>query len=418
MAIDHTIYQNQRSATPFGSYQDGKAQGMNMREMADQRAKREATKQAFASSMVQNPDGSTSFDSGLAMKNLAGINPEMAYQIHQNEVAQRAAKQKAERERKAYEVDQMARALDGVGDEMSFQKTKSLLEARGLKTDVLGPKYDPVRIQGLKRAAVPYQELIKNRYKERELGQKDKQLEIDAKKARNANLMSGLKPTEFNKAIEKKSAGTFEKRLEGMSQLEKNLTAVDDALMAQSEYSRDSMMGGTGKIASWGGVKKYVDSDLQDLNAKLKIVNLKNMAENFAGMSKAVDSDAERRAWEGTQADIENDDPVNMEILLGQKSMLLKEKAETMAQKNYVEANGTLAGYESPVYGKVATAIAPSGELVLVEKSEMDKAMEQGFMGIDEFIKKALRQGTVGIEESQAGEPVKTYKTNEIEWMD
>lgn len=167
--IDHSIYFQQQTPDIVGGFAQGYGQGANMRQMAEQREKEQATKQAFSKAMVRNPDGSVSFDSGMAMKNLAGINPEMAYQLHQNEVTQRAAKQKAEQERKAYEVDQMARALDGVSDEMSFQKTKSLLEARGLKTDVLGPKYDPVRIEGLKRAAIPYQDLLKNKLKREEL---------------------------------------------------------------------------------------------------------------------------------------------------------------------------------------------------------------------------------------------------------
>lgn len=334
--IDHSIYFQQQTPDILGGFAQGYGQGANMRALAEQRQKDQATKQAFSKAMVRNPDGSVSFDSGMAMKNLAGINPEMAYQLHQNEVTQRAAKQKAEQEKKAYEVDQMARALDGVSDEMSFQKTKSLLEARGLKTDVLGPKYDPVRIEGLKRAAIPYQELVKNRFKERELGQKDKQLAIDAKKAidPSAGLSVGEKSLdkEYGKQYEKYTSKGRANAVNSIMKLKK----------LQQEVEKDTGFGEA------GGTRWPIPDMLRSRTA----IERRDDARNFANVTLkelfgGQLSDAEREAAAREFWNDSLDNESNAKRLKGKIKELEDGLKSQDAKARYWEKNrGSLKGFK------------------------------------------------------------------------
>jgi len=91
----------------------------------------------------------------------------------------------------------------------------------------------------------------------------------------------------------------------------KELESIDKQF---EEYSRTSP-GGTGPIATAFGLTKYASEKTQALDARFKLTGLKQMVKMFAGLSKAIDSDAERRAFEATQLDLKNDDNVNRQII-------------------------------------------------------------------------------------------------------
>lgn len=194
MPIDPSIYFQQQTPDIVGGFTRGYESGMNMKQMADQRARQEATTNAFAKGVKQNPDGSVSYDFNSSMPEMAKANPEMFMQMQ----AMQANQAKSARDSKAYEIDQIARTLDGVSDQSSFDKAKSVLNARGLKTDMLGPSYDPVRIDQLKKAAIPYQQQINNRNKQIELGYKKRELEAKEKsEANKLKLDSGKLATDL-----------------------------------------------------------------------------------------------------------------------------------------------------------------------------------------------------------------------------
>ena len=93
------------------------------------------------------------------------------------------------------------------------------------------------------------------------------------------------------------------------------------------KYSKNSA-GGTGPLATGFGAKRFLDQDLEALNSKFKKISLDEMIKMFQGMSRAVDSDSERRAFESTQPSITLDDKTNMQIL-GEKI----KAAESLLQK-------------------------------------------------------------------------------------
>lgn len=221
------------------------------------------------------------------------------------------------------------------------------------------------------------------------------------------------KPSMFAQATEKKQAENYAKTQEAMPMISKNIDRVDEAIDSHLDYSKNHA-GGTGPLAQGFGLKQYVSEDAQNLQAKLKEINLKNMVSTFSGMSKAVDSNAERRAWESTQAGLTNDDSVNLNILYGAKSSLLKDKAVAQAQQDYVAQNGNLNGFEqsNPILqGKVTTIVDPSGNMQLVPKEQLKSLEGQGYKNVDNYVKSIVKNNFTKPEVQSAGLPVGTIKS-------
>lgn len=95
------------------------------------------------------------------------------------------------------------------------------------------------------------------------------------------------------------------------------------------KYSKSQILG-TGPIATLGGLTPKIMQKSEDLDAQFKKQNLDTMVKMFAGMSKAVDTNNERRAFESAQASMTNDDKTNARLIKEKidaaKSMLQKQK--------------------------------------------------------------------------------------------
>lgn len=138
----------------------------------------------------------------------------------------------------------------------------------------------------------------------------------------------------------RKTKKELEKNLESTENLIKDLERTQEIF---NKYSKNTP-GGTGPMATLGGLTKYTSADAQNLDAQFKKLNLDTMAKLFQGMSKAVDSDAERRAFEAAQPSLTNDDNVNRRLiqdrLQAARSLAtkLKKAANSIDQRgNFVE---------------------------------------------------------------------------------
>lgn len=100
--------------------------------------------------------------------------------------------------------------------------------------------------------------------------------------------------------------------------LEEQILQLDEVKKKFETFSKQSNTGGTGAISQLGGLRKYIDSDTEGLDSAFKNTSLQSMVKMFAGMSKAVDSTAERRAFEATQPNVALDDSTNRDILITQ----------------------------------------------------------------------------------------------------
>lgn len=127
--------------------------------------------------------------------------------------------------------------------------------------------------------------------------------------------------------------------------LKGQLSALKEAKKQFEKYSKNST-GGTGFLSTYGGAKKVFSKDLESLDSTFKRLQLDEMVKIFAGLSKAIDSDAERKAFESTQPSITLDDATNMMILerkIQAAEGLLK---KTEAAKNRYDTRGNFTDEE------------------------------------------------------------------------
>jgi len=221
-------------------------------------------------------------------------------------------------------------------------------------------------------------------YQKAQLEESEKDRALKEKLAKVKAAITPKKETEFGKALSKAQAKDFAESQSGLQKTAGGIDKIDEALISQLEYSK-SKFGGTGPLATLGGFTKYVSSDTEALDAKFKDIDLKNMVTTFSGMSKAVDSDAERRAWKATQASVSNDDKTNVQILLGSKSSLLKNKAIAEAKAEFVKQRGNLNEFTHPILeGKVTTLVDLNGNMQLVEKNKVADLKANGFITVDQ----------------------------------
>lgn len=234
------------------------------------------------------------------------------------------------------------------------------------------------QLEGLKKGGM-------TEYQRKSLGLREREVEAKEKKAGKKDEKE-LSP--FSKELTKHQAKEFSKSLEDRKKTAASLDLVDRTLEQFMNYSINKI-GGTGPIVTLGGLTKYnpFGSSTEELDAAFKEIDIKNMVSTFSGMSKAVDSDAERAAWRATQPSVSKDDKPNMQILLGMKSSLMKDREIAEAKQRWVEKNGTIEGFTHPILeGKVTTMVSRDGVMELVPKDAVDQFKELGLMPLDEYV--------------------------------
>ena len=113
------------------------------------------------------------------------------------------------------------------------------------------------------------------------------------------------------KTENRKDRKQIEKDLQNSNNL---LKILKDSEKMLDKYSKKSL-GGTGPLSTAGGLTKYISQSTEDLDSKFNELSLDTVTKMFAGMSKAIDTGAERAIFESSQPNIKNDDAVNKRIL-------------------------------------------------------------------------------------------------------
>ena len=190
------------------------------------------------------------------------------------------------------------------------------------------------------------------------------------------------------------SAKLYNETVENSLKISDQVEAANEGIQKLINYSKGTL-GGTGPFATVGGLKRYTDAELQDMEAVFNKINLKNLVTTFQGFSRSIDTNVEREAWNRTQPNIKLDDPVNMNILIGNVSLGVKASAEGEARRQYIENSPTksLAGYRSPVIGRTKTMFDQNGKAQLVRNEEVNEFKKQGFMDASQYAKTLMRQG-------------------------
>lgn len=160
----------------------------------------------------------------------------------------------------------------------------------------------------------------------REMALKEKQAEDNLDPTAKMLLADELKEKQVVKKENRKERYQIEKDLNATENL---VNLVKQAKDEFEKYSKGSLTG-TGPLATLGGGTKYLSSGTQKLDSLFRTLSLDSMVKMFSGMSKAVDTNAERAAFEATQPSLSNDDNVNKMILDRQlkaaESLLRKQK--------------------------------------------------------------------------------------------
>jgi hypothetical protein len=218
---------------------------------------------------------------------------------------------------------------------------------------------------------------------------------------------TAIKPSRFQNAVQQKQATDYANLVDKEQKVAADEENVNRAYDSFVNYSKNSL-GGTGGWSTLGGATKYISQPTQQLDAQFKELGLSKMVSMFAGMSKAVDSDAERRAFESTIPSITQDDAINYERLLGTKAIIQRNKLEINAQRDFVNKNGNLNGYESP-NSHVSSVVDESGNIVLIPRGQ---AIPNGLMPVDKYV--SIKTGSkVNMPKEKASVNVVNKKQNE-----
>lgn len=213
---------------------------------------------------------------------------------------------------------------DRISDEVLNQMTGA--QINGVLGVDLGTIMDKMENRELKREQLAAAK--EARILDREL----KREQIEASKAARLNpmdkilLQDELKEEQQIKKENRKERSQIEKDLKTTESL---VNLVKQAKDEFDKYSKSEWTG-TGPLATLGGGSKYLSQETQKLDSLFKTLSLDSMVKAFSGMSKAVDTNAERAAFEATQPSLTNDDQVNKAILERQlkaaESLLKKQK--------------------------------------------------------------------------------------------
>ena len=151
--LDNSIYFQQQGVDIGGAIE----RGLSMADMMQNRKMKqkamqddEAMQKAYAASVVQNPDGTTSIDTSKSISALAGIGRgKEAVELQGQKQTQDAAAQKLKTERFSQQVDFFGRAISGIKDQDSYNT--AINEAKGLGLDVsaIEPMWGPKAQQQL-----------------------------------------------------------------------------------------------------------------------------------------------------------------------------------------------------------------------------------------------------------------------------
>ena len=186
----------------------------------------------------------------------------------------------------------------------------------------------------------------------------------------------------------------YNETVENSLKISDQVEAANEGIQKLINYSKGTF-GGTGPFATVGGLKRYTDAELQDMEAVFNKINLKNLVTTFSGFSRSIDTNVEREAWNRTQPNIKLDDPVNMNILIGNVSLGVKAMAEGESRRQYIESSPkkSLEGYRSPIIGRTKTMFNKNGEPQLIKNEEVNEYKKQGWMDASQYAKTLMRKG-------------------------
>jgi hypothetical protein len=232
-------------------------------------------------------------------------------------------------------------------------KLEALMQDYGIKKGIEDTSYSR------KQADIARQDKLSERAEDRSY--KNRMLDIAESKSKEDKLLNREDKKEEIQ-IKKENRKTRSTLNTAEKALEEQIKNLEETGKVFEDYSKKSI-GGTGPIATGFGLKKSVSSDLERLNSKFKKGSLEEMSRMFAGMSKAVDSEGERRAFESTQPSVELDDSTNRAILKERLEAAKRLLDKTRKAKTTYDRTGDFTQQEEQKSSQ-SSNIGPYGDTV------------------------------------------------------
>jgi hypothetical protein len=200
MPIDGSMYL-QRQGLDFSGLGEGIERGMRMRDMIDQKKNQEAIKQAYAKNTTQNPDGSVSFNQGMLVKDLAGLDPQQAMGLDAQIKEQSMQAKELQQKQKEREIDLVSRIAPSIKDQSSYEQGLQYLGSQGVDIAKMPKAYDKNLVDRYALSALSFKEQMAQQNADRAFGMDEKQftetqrknsLDYSAKMAENARKSGGM----------------------------------------------------------------------------------------------------------------------------------------------------------------------------------------------------------------------------------
>ncbi|MBL7545622.1 MAG: hypothetical protein JNL11_17515 [Bdellovibrionaceae bacterium] len=203
--IDHSIYFQQQTPDIVGSIESG----MKMGDLMRQRKKENDIQAAYKAGMVQNPDGTISFDEAKTMSGIAKIDPQQAMSFQQQQIQRKNDLAKLQREKQQRDLEDITRAAWKVNDQASYDAELGALKSKGIDVSQMPPQYNQQMIDQVRRQTLSVKERLDQLDKENtaKLNQEkfnldQKKFELDQWKAKNEVKSGDKLPIDAKKTIE------------------------------------------------------------------------------------------------------------------------------------------------------------------------------------------------------------------------
>lgn len=170
MPADSSIYARMQAPDIMGSIQ----RGLSMRDMLDEKTRQANIREAYASNMVTNEDGSTTMNRQGLLSDLAKNDPQQMMAMQDRFSRQDAAAAAAKQKERSYQIDMISRVAPQIKDQNTYEQAMQVLSENGVDVSKMPPVYDKGLVDRYSSLAMTAKEQLAQQNQDRNFGlQKD-----------------------------------------------------------------------------------------------------------------------------------------------------------------------------------------------------------------------------------------------------
>ena len=181
----------------------------------------------------------------------------------------------------------------------------------------------------------------------------------------------------FTKKTQELQAKRYDDDLKKLESASNNAQTIDQTVDATIDVINNSGIPlGTGEILTLGATTGLaLDEDKQRMESLINQINIKEMVSTFEGMSRAVDSETDRAAWDKTMPKLTSSADVTLDILLRLKSRGIKFKHLMEEKQKYLSdpKNTSLKGFDDSTIRNSTVIYDQRGKPFLIPDSKKGK---------------------------------------------